>query len=65
MHAQSKEASSTSGKRRLAEGDAHRWITQNHREQEYGHDLASLRNIIDDKSRNIAQMLSPQWRSAA
>jgi hypothetical protein len=37
--ARSEAASSASGNRCLADNDARRWITQNHRQQEYGHDL--------------------------
>jgi hypothetical protein len=57
--ARSEAASSASGNRCLADNDARRWITQNHRQQEYGHDLVDLRNIIDDRRRDRARTSSP------
>jgi hypothetical protein len=45
--ARSEATASASGNRCLADNDACRRITQNHRQQEYGHDCDDLRNVID------------------
>jgi hypothetical protein len=48
---QSEAAALASGNRRLADNDAHRWITQNRQMREYNRDHDDLRNIIDDRRR--------------
>jgi hypothetical protein len=57
--ARSEEASSANGNRCLGDNDARRWITQNLQQREYGHDLADLRNIINDRRRIRTRMTSP------
>jgi hypothetical protein len=61
-HAQREEGTSANDNRCLAEGVSHRRITQNRRQWEYGHDLADLRNVSDDRRRHRARMSSPQRR---
>jgi hypothetical protein len=46
--ARSEIASSASDNRRLADNDAHRWITQNRQMRECSHDREDLHNVIDD-----------------
>jgi hypothetical protein len=62
-HAQSEEASSSSGNICLGDNDERRWITQNLRQREYGHDLADLCNIIDDRRCLRTRTTSPPQRS--
>jgi hypothetical protein len=57
--ARSEEASSAIGNRSLADNDANRQITQNHRQREYGRDLDDLLNIIDDRRRDRARTSQP------
>jgi hypothetical protein len=61
----SKEASSTSKNRRLANNEVHRQITQNRWQRMYGRDSADLHNVINDRRRLRTSMSSPQWRSPA
>jgi hypothetical protein len=61
--ARSEEASPASGNRCLADNDAHRQITQNHRHRKYGHYPTDLYNIIDDGRCLRARPSSPQWHS--
>jgi hypothetical protein len=57
-HARSEEAPLASRNRCVADNDARRWISQNHRQHEYGHDPADLHNVIDDRRRLRARTSS-------
>jgi hypothetical protein len=63
--ARSEAASSTSGNHHLADNDASRWITQNHRLRKIDHDRDDHRNIIDDHRRLRARSLTPPQCSQA
>jgi hypothetical protein len=58
-HARSEAASSASGNRRVANNDACRWITQNHRQRKYGRDRDDLRNFIDNRRHLKARSSTP------
>jgi hypothetical protein len=59
----SEAATTDSSNMHLADNDAHRWITQNHRQREYGRGRDDLRNVIDNQRHLRARSLTPPWRS--
>jgi hypothetical protein len=64
-HARSEGASSARRNKRMADNDAHRWITQTRQQREYGRDPANLRKIIDDRRHGRARTSSAQRCSLA